>query len=428
MARVLIIAYTTYAHDGRVKRHAEALAERGDQVDVVCLQGPGCGQSNGINVIGLRIPRYRGSSRTHYLGSYLRFLARAAWAALSRSLADRYDVVIVCTMPDAVVLCAVGPKLLGSKVVLDVHDTMPELYQDKFGGRLGALGARLLMVQERACSSLADRVFAVHELHRQRLERAGVRRDKLKVVMNTPDPRVFFANYPAAQARREEFTLVCHGTVTYRLGLDVVMGALDLLRYRIPAIRLIVIGEGDYLASVREQVARLNLASRVDFEPPLPLERLPVRLRRAALGLVPNRATSATRLMLPVKLLEYAMLGIPVVAARLHTIEHYFGGGAVKFFEPGNPAELADAIEELYQHPEHREELVRRARRVIEWLSWANERKRYCQEIDSLLADRSRPGLSGPNGCRPDDDRGLFSRGREGRDGAEAARPATFIG
>lgn len=423
MARVLIIAYTTYAYDGRVKRHAEALADRGDQVDVICLEGPGSEGPKGIKLIELGVARYRGSSRAHYLGSYLRFLTKAARVALSQSLAKRYDVVIVCTMPDAVVLCAAGPKLLGSKVVLDVHDTMPELYQDKFGGRLGALGARLLRAQERACSGLADRVFAVHELHRQRLEEAGVRSDKLKVVMNTPDPRIFAAHHRATRPGCAEFTLVCHGTVTRRLGLDVGLRALDLLRYRIPAIRLIVTGGGDYLDTVREQVARLNLASRVAFEPPLPLEQLPARLHGAAAGLVPNHATSATQLMLPVKLLEYATLGIPVIAARLRTMEHYFGD-AVKFFEPDNPVGLADAIEQLYQHPEQGEELAGRARRVIERLSWASQRQQYYQEIDALLADRWRPGMASlaSNGCERDG--GLSNHGR---DGAQARHSATFI-
>ena len=63
MARILLIAYTTYIHDGRVKRHAEALAERGDHVDVLCLDSGHNGVINGVNVIGLKMPRYRGASR-----------------------------------------------------------------------------------------------------------------------------------------------------------------------------------------------------------------------------------------------------------------------------------------------------------------------------------------------------------------------------
>ncbi|HLX37414.1 MAG TPA: hypothetical protein VKR29_06410, partial [Candidatus Binataceae bacterium] len=69
MAHVLVLAYTTYIHDGRVKRHAEALARRGDKVDAITLAAGKLGMINGVNVIGLEIPRYRGSSRSSYLKS-----------------------------------------------------------------------------------------------------------------------------------------------------------------------------------------------------------------------------------------------------------------------------------------------------------------------------------------------------------------------
>ncbi len=85
MARILIIAYTTYFHDGRVKRHAESLAERGDHVDVICLKGSLPGGETNVNVIGLEMPRYRGSSRSAYFRSYLRFFGLASLEAIRRS-------------------------------------------------------------------------------------------------------------------------------------------------------------------------------------------------------------------------------------------------------------------------------------------------------------------------------------------------------
>ena len=55
--------------------------------------------------------------------------------------------------------------------------------------------------------------------------------------------------------------------------------------------------------------------------------------------------------MLPVKLLEYATLGIPVICARLRTIEHYFSEKSVRFFSPNNAGQLARAIQDLYLDP-----------------------------------------------------------------------------
>lgn len=384
MARFLMIAYTTYMHDGRVKRHAEALAERGDHVDVICLATGEQPITNGVNVIGLPMQRYRGESKSAYLRSYTRFFSMAAQRAARMSLKQRYDVVIVCTMPDAVIVCAILPKFLGSKVVLDVHDTMPELYRDKFGGTRGAAGAKLLMLEERVSSWWADRVLAVHDLHRDRLQKAGVPAGKIHVVMNSPDTRIFDL-HKNGDSPPNQFTLICHGTVTQRLGLDLAISAVAALRPEIPELRLKVIGEGDRLEESRALVDRLGLAARVDFMDLVPVEKLPALLVKADVGLVPYRPSSATHLMLPVKLLDYATLGIPVIAARLRTVEYYFGDGGVELFEPGNVADLVRAIRLLYNNPDLRERLVERARNSLDALNWQNQRSEYYRAIDSLL-------------------------------------------
>jgi glycosyltransferase involved in cell wall biosynthesis len=317
-------------------------------------------------------------------------------------------------MPDAAVLCALGPKFYGARVVLDIHDTMPELYQDKFKGIRGAFGRRLLMAEERASAWFADRVVAVHEPHRERLVRAGVPASKLSVVMNLPDSQLF-GGFSAAEERLdsttsiavgnskapsaspmpgsngaavdpEGFRLVCHGTVTVRLGLDLAVHAVARLRKRIPSIHLHIIGEGDFLPAVKKLTEELALQPHVTFTPSVAVEQLPRALAPAAVGIVPNRASRATHLMLPAKLLEYAALGIPVIASRLYTMEYYFPPSTVRYFEPGNVEGLASAIEDLYHHPEDRERLRRNAAQVTANLSWERQRSQLFNTVDSLLA------------------------------------------
>jgi len=452
LARVLILAYTNYHQDGRVKRNAEALVERGDHVDVVCLAGGARGISNGVNIIALELPRYRGASKSAYLASYLRFFAMASVVATKMSRGKPFDVVIVCTMPDAAIICATGPRFYGAKVVLDIHDTMPELYQDKFSGRRGALGARLLMAGERASAWLANRVLAVHEPHRKRLELAGIPTSKLAVVMNMPDTRLFkplctletsFDRWPlrvdrqaeistlngngtgnghgqrVAESRapvselghinmpdraanngfkgsRSEFRLVCHGTVTLRLGLDLAVRAVALVRKTVPSVHLQIIGEGDSLPAIQELTRTLGVERHVSFMPSVPVEQLPAILAQASVGLVPNRASRSTQLMLPSKLLEYATMGMATIAARLRTIEYYFPNDAVHYFEPGDTQSLARAIEELYRQPERRLLLGRKAAEIAANLSWDRQRQQLFAAIDSLLQGPTKPD-SKPN-------------------------------
>ena len=387
MAHALVLAYTTYIHDGRVKRHAEALARRGDQVDAITLAAGRTGMINGVNVVGLEIPRYRGSSRASYLKSYVSFFVAAARKAAELSREQPYDIAIVCTMPDAAILAALPLRRAGTKLVLDVHDTMPELYRDKFPGLIGALGVPIMKMEERLSAGLADLVLAVHEPHRQRLAEFGIKADKIRVVLNSPDDRIFVP-HGVVPHDPDAFTVVCHGTITHRMGLDLAVRAVGLLRDRIPQLRLLAVGAGDYLSEIHRLVNELNLHDRVIFKDMIPIEELPTVLATADAGLVPNRENSATHLMLPVKLLEFAMMGIPAIAARLKTVEYYFGDGAVRFFKPGDINDLAEAIEVLYRSPELRRTYAERARKVVDRISWPNQRGEFYRAIDSVLPRR----------------------------------------
>ncbi|MFP5227824.1 MAG: glycosyltransferase, partial [Acidobacteriota bacterium] len=72
------------------------------------------------------------------------------------------------------------------------------------------------------------------------------------------------------------------------------------------------------------------------------------------------------RYMLPVKLLEYVYLGIPVVAPRLEVIQYYFDETMLRFYEPEDVEEMANAIVALYRSREERELQARSALRFYQ--------------------------------------------------------------
>src|SRR4051812_37834930 len=94
--RVCHLAYTFYENDLRVMRYAEALAERGDQVEVISLRRRG--QAAGSTVNGVRVRRIQRRQVTErsqwaYLLKLLWFVAKAG--ALLTLRRRRYDVVHV---------------------------------------------------------------------------------------------------------------------------------------------------------------------------------------------------------------------------------------------------------------------------------------------------------------------------------------------
>jgi glycosyltransferase involved in cell wall biosynthesis len=367
--RALILGYLTYRGDARVKRQVRTLAAAGYAVDVICLAEDMGEVRGGANLIGIKVPHYRGRNRLRYILAYATFFLKATWTAALLAARHHYDVAIVCNMPEFIIVCALGPKLSGAQIVLDVHDPLPELYRVKFGRPAGCLGERLLMLEERASAWFADHVLATHDLHLRRLARAGIPPGKLRVVLNAPNPELF--HYSPNPLRRGEgfFRLVYHGTISARLGIDVAIRAMHQLRGRIPGIELCLIGKGEALEDCKELSRALDLDDIVHFQAPVPVEKIAPILHACSVGLVPNRDNAATQIMLPVKLMEYAMLGVPVVAARLDPITQYFDGRAVEFFEPENPTDLAAAIMRLYKDPGRCARIAACANRVAVKLS-----------------------------------------------------------
>jgi len=383
-----MIALTDYPGDQRVRREAEALVARGDEVDVISPLTPSIGSRRSIDGVNLhptgRLRRDEKLGFAEYLSRDLAFLIRATVKALRLHRRRPYDVMHVHTMPDYLVLAALGPKLMGAKVVLDLHDLVPELFASKFGVGDTATIVRVTKVVERACVRLADHALAVHEPHLGALVDHGNPRDKFTIVMNAPDPRLFTRRTGGPPG--PSFTLIYHGTISTRHGLDVAVRAVALARKSYGDIRLEIVGDGDGVAALRPLVADLGLGDAVAItEGRFPAEELQPLFERASAGVVPLSHDVFTRYMLPVKLLEYVSLGLPVICSRTDTVQAYFDETMVAFVEPGSDEDLAEKIVALRADEAQRRRLVANAGAFLDEHSWMRERDRYYAVIDSLL-------------------------------------------
>jgi glycosyltransferase involved in cell wall biosynthesis len=117
----------------------------------------------------------------------------------------------------------------------------------------------------------------------------------------------------------------------------------------------------------------------------MPVEQLPGHLVQADIGLVPILYDGFTRYMLPLKLMEYARMGIPAIVSDTETIRAYFDSQMVRFCKPGNEQDLADAILELYRSPERRTQLVNAVGRFNSTYNWDEQKKVYYELIDGLI-------------------------------------------
>src|SRR5262249_43220343 len=127
-----------------------------------------------------------------YLFKTLLFTVRATFRLSLLHLTRPYDVVHVHNIPDFLVFAAIVGKWFGAKIVLDIHDVVPELFQGKFGGGDRALLRRGLLAVERASCRFVHHVIVANPLwHRKLVDRAKVQ-NKCTTILNYPDLARFY--------------------------------------------------------------------------------------------------------------------------------------------------------------------------------------------------------------------------------------------
>ena len=135
--RVCMVAYTNYSNDGRVRLEAESLALWGYCVTFLVPKKANTASKKytlaGVNIEELNVSKYQGRNRCMYVLSYALFLLLSTLKCLSLFLRSHVKVFHIHNMPNGLVLAALIPRLMGCKLVLDLHDTVPETYQAKFG-------------------------------------------------------------------------------------------------------------------------------------------------------------------------------------------------------------------------------------------------------------------------------------------------------
>jgi glycosyltransferase involved in cell wall biosynthesis len=77
-------------------------------------------------------------------------------------------------------------------------------------------------------------------------------------------------------------------------------------------------------------------------------------------------------------------MGLPVISSRLPGISGYFSERELREFTPGDPADLARAIESVCADPYAARERAARATQKLSGIAWEQQRARYLALVDEL--------------------------------------------
>lgn len=392
--RVCMLAYTFYEFDNRVRRYAETLAERGDQVDVIALSSPyfedPVGQINGVRVYRIQSREYNETSEWSYAGRLFRFLLRSSIFLRRMDRNYHYDVVHVHNMPDFLVYAGWYPKQKGAKLILDVHDIVPELFANKFKTRLRGFYCSLLKRVEKASASFVDHVIVSNDLWRNTLVSRSVTAGKCSVFLNHVDLSIFYRH---SRSRHDDrFIVLFPGSLQWHQGLDIGIKAFAVFKKEVPNAEFHIYSGGgeNQKAELITLSRQLGLGDSVKFQGGVALDQIPQIIADADLGVVPKRADSFGNEAYSTKIMEFMSQGLPVIASRTKIDTFYFDDTAVQFFESGNHEDMARAMLEVYRSKELRARLVSRGLEYAEQNSWERRKEEYLTLIDNLSMEASR--------------------------------------
>jgi glycosyltransferase involved in cell wall biosynthesis len=380
--RICVIRHGYFPSDARVRKEVEALVDAGHEANVFCLrQDRGQPlQEKRKRLEILRLPfRHHRESALQYIMEYAASILLFTGLFLLRHFRRHYDIVQVNTMPDALYLCTVIPKLLGCRVVIDFHEPTPELWVTKYGNRSRIFLLLQKNILKRAIWH-ADQSLTVTMALKQKLEEfsghPGI------VVCPNVTSLSFGRNVKTCQMYDDGlFVLVTHGLIEERYGHQLVIDAVCRLASQIPGLCYEIIGTGEYREALEKYVAEKNAGSLVTFRGFLKFDELVNRLRGANVGIIPMRRSPYSELIDTNKMYEYMALGIPVIHSRLPVVESVFNETSIEFFAPDDSEDLQRAIFHLYNSPDRRTQIAKEATRITSRIAWENVKTHYVNAV-----------------------------------------------
>jgi len=386
-----MLAYTFYESDTRVRRYAETLVDQGHIVDVVSLRGKGVSQYDEIN--GVRIFRIQErvlneKGRFTYLYRLLKFLVLSAGFLWRKHLERPYDLIHVHSVPDFEVFATLLPKLTGARIILDIHDIVPEFYAAKFGVTKSSVIFKTLALLEKLSIAFSDHVIISNHIWYNRLLSRSVRKGKCTVILNFPDPTIFHRKNSATLREKEKIIMLYPGGFYWHQGLDVAIKAFSMIKGDVPHAYFYIYGDGPEEDTLRSLIRTLGLEERVLLKGGVALNEVALLMANADIGIVPKRNDPFGGEAFSTKILEFMAIGTPVIASRTKIDQYYFDESMVKFFDPEDEEDLASAMVLLIKDKKLSKKLSENAYKFIQNNNWDAKKYIYLNLVNSLIASR----------------------------------------
>ena len=312
-----------YPWDVRVEKFCKTLINDGNKVHLICNNLKGYKTRDEID--GFQIHRlYPIKNKILKKICSLPFFFNPFWLhKIFKVVKDeKIEAIIVRDLPLVLSALLVG-KIYKIPVIYDMAENYPAMWDETVSRKGVKLynyflkNSELARIIENYVLKRVDHIIVVVEESKKKLLKKGIPDNKLSIVSNTPDLKLFKKrNNGDERFLRDRFKLLYVGGIdSESRGLDTVIKSIPFLKEKIENLYFIVIGDGEYLEDLIKIVRKLGVEKYVRFCGWVDFKLVPTYIYNCDVCVVPHNVNEHINSTIPNKLFEYMACKKPVIVS-----------------------------------------------------------------------------------------------------------------
>jgi len=351
---ILMISQAAFPPDIRLEKEIKSLSEAGYKVLVICNQyNKELNPTYGYCEIK-RINALFKSVMLNRIINFPIFFNPRYLTLIFKSIVRFKPAFIHAHDLPMVPLALLFGKLFRLPVIFDMHENYPEAlkaFQKKGVINFLLKNYKAAKLLEKFCIKKSYAIITVVEENSERLIKQGVDSEKIYLVSNTVDLDTF-ATEPIdeniIEKYRNKIVLLYAGYVTPERGLDVVVRGMSFLKEKLTSAKLLIIGNGISVPTLKKLISELSLNDFVEFIEWPGHDKLSSYFKVARIFISPQPQCEFWDTTIPHKLFEYMSKSKPVLAADSKAIKRVIEEtNSGMTYETGNPENFSTKVLEI---------------------------------------------------------------------------------
>ncbi len=243
---------------------------------------------------------------------------------------------------------------------------------------------------ERKVYTGVDAILAITPNHVKYVVGLGAAAEKVKLLLMPIDTGIFHPSDDYLEIKRKwgltekDRVVVFIGTLFPFTGLDGFIRQFPRVVDRVPAAKLLIVGDGPQRPVLERIIAGLGLESQVTITGFQPYTTMPQYINLADVCINPFLDTPATRDIFPGKIIQYLACGRAVIATPLLGITSLVPDESRGVLYTSSAAEMAEKVADLLESEERRRMLGQAG---LQYVLQAHEQEKIAHQLETELLE-----------------------------------------